>query len=76
MKFVEGVLQGFYRAISGLIGMYTDDFSDGSFIGQQQAVHGKNVLTRDEIARHGVLLCVKPAVVLVGIFGGRYATNN
>jgi len=55
---MEGVLHGLLWAISGLSGIAIGEFSDGGLVEHQPAVLGKNVLTRDEIAIHGVLLCV------------------
>ena len=60
---MEGVLHGLLWAISGLFGIAIGEFSDGGLVEHQPAVLGKNVLTRDEIAIYGVLLCVQPAVV-------------
>lgn len=66
---MEGVLQGFHWAISGLNGIAIYEFSDIGLAVTQLAVRGKNTLMQVEIATQRVLLKEQAAVVLGGIFG-------
>lgn len=67
--FIEGALQGFHWAISGLIGIAIYEFSDVGLAVIQLTVRGKNTLIQVEIATQRVLLRVQAAVVYGGIFG-------
>jgi hypothetical protein len=53
---MEGVLQGFHWAISGLSGIAICEFSAVGLAGIQLAVRGKNTLMQVEIATQRVLL--------------------